>query len=170
MSLKFIKGKKINSSDIPTCQTHCELFDHESGRCGFFDEEVPNDPLHTAECDMFLSTEEWTSFSDDILSAEDENEQTINVSNRGDAVWYTSPDGTFSCWIISLSRKNRLMKVTNELERGWHPEVYRFPYPLHNHNCGSENSTSIAWIIDENGFGQYAWIDDGEISYFHPQK
>lgn len=173
MSIQLINTRKRYGPDIPICQTHCEMFDTTTGKCGIFDNEVPHDPLFTANCSSFLSKEEWQEHIEEMK----EVEETINryplkpnISVRSDAVWYISSDKSFGCWIISLSKRNRFMLAnTDSIDKGWHEEVYRSPYPLHNHDCSPEDAIELAWVIDEDGYGQYAYLDDGEIDYFHPK-
>lgn len=82
--------------------------------------------------------------------------------------WYTSPDGTFGCWIRNESNMP-LMNVDpkrkiKDGDKGWVEKVYRSPVPLHKpENVSLENRSRMCWYVDENGYGQYALIMANEI-------
>lgn len=176
MLYRVDQQKEPYDEDVITCQTHCALFDKKTSKCGFFNNEVPNDPFYTAGCSQFLSEKEWDEFSDSVLLNESDESQTklfypLQPDQNVDynAVWYVSPDQTFGCWIISLSKKNKFMALNQkETIIGWHDEVYKSPFPLHDHGLISYKASTVAWVIDEHGFGQYALVENGELHLFHP--
>jgi len=73
MNLYLIsKQNKNYDPDIITCQSHCELFDKHTYKCAFYNNEVPHDPFFTSQCEYFLSSEEWESFTMSSLKNIDE--------------------------------------------------------------------------------------------------
>lgn len=175
MQLHLInKNYSENDNNQPTCQTHCLFYDNKTAKCGYFNNEVPKDALYTAKCNEYIGKEEWEGYTDDILSEENSVESSSAYPfvpqeglDREDAVWYVSPDEQFGCWIISLSEKQRFMtinslQINKELIRSG---KYRSPYPLHNHGYEGESASQIAWVIDEQGIGQYAWVIAGDIIF-----
>ena len=86
-------------------------------------------------------------------------------SGREDAYWFISSCGKFGCWIINNS--NRIMDVPASLDRaikGWTPKVYKSPVPLHDHKSSLSLASKIAWVVDEEGYGQYALLVNGDVS------
>lgn len=173
MFIQLVRKNEKVSSEIPTCQTSCALFDDITGKCGIYDNEVPSDPLYTASCSHFISDTEWRDYSNEVMK--EKSDTLLYLDERSfiiqkDAVWYNSPDGSFDCWILSLNKEKRFMIVDGDIgEQGWHEEVYRSPYPLHNHDFESEEATRVVWLIDEDGYGQYAYIYDNELILSHPK-
>lgn len=86
-------------------------------------------------------------------------------SRRSDASWFVAPCGTYGCWIINKNL-NRLSIVKDiaQVEKGWHDTVYKSPIPLHDHQSSLGLASRIAWVVDENGFGQYALLINGNVS------
>lgn len=92
-------------------------------------------------------------------------------SNRDDAVWYVSPCKTFGCWIINKSKKRyRVVSKDQEVKVGWNKNVYKSPYPLHNHNASKTIASRMAWYVDEEGYGQYVMLHNGKISMITSPK
>ncbi|MEY8742007.1 hypothetical protein AB9M62_21265 [Bacillales bacterium AN1005] len=59
---------------------------------------------------------------------------------------------------------NFLVKDVNEVEKGWHENAYRSPIPLHDQKSSLGLASRIAWILDEDGYGQYALVFNGNIT------
>lgn len=183
MALHIVKNNNVEyNDDVVTCQTHCELFDQRTGKCGFFNNEVPYDPFYTANCTEYLSSEAWEEMKEVIDSQDEDNQINDQINdkllypaspdiditdNYPAAVWYTSPENTFGCWIIS-TKKKRLMNV-NSIGSGYtvNKEVYKSPYPMHDHGYRSYQASTIIWYIDDTGLGQYGYIDNGKIHLFN---
>jgi hypothetical protein len=91
---------------------------------------------------------------------------------RDDAVWFTSTCISFGCWILNKSKKKFVVvsNNTNAPEQGWSEYVYKSPYPLHNHNSPLAAASRLAWYVDEDGFGQYVMLINGEIATFTFKK
>lgn len=86
-------------------------------------------------------------------------------SSRDDALWYVSPDESYGCWIINKSQ-HRLLSVpsADNVEVGWSQKVYKSPVPLHDHKSSLSLASKMAWVVDEDGFGQYVLLVNGKIS------
>lgn len=92
-------------------------------------------------------------------------------SKSEDAKWYVSRCGTFGCWLINQYKKPlSLPSKIDCAEKGWSKNVYKSPVPLHNHKTSLSLSSRIAWVIDEDGYGQYALLVNGRISTISSPK
>lgn len=160
----------------PTCKTHCLFFDEKTNKCAYYNQEVPNDPFHTMSCDEFVAEDEWKEFSDELLLNEQEKKTTssypyvpLEDSGREDAIWFVSPDQKFGCWIIYLSENKRLMSVDTIQKdvKTIRSGKYHSPYPLHDHGYGPEVASQVAWVVDQEGQGQYAWLLAGDILFIN---
>ena len=86
-------------------------------------------------------------------------------SLREDAKWFISPCGTYGCWIISLCNKPMSFPASREKAVvGWSKKVYKSPIPLHDHKTSISLASKMCWVIDEEGYGQYALLTNGTIS------
>lgn len=85
-------------------------------------------------------------------------------SNREDAIWYVDPTETYGCWIVNHS-KRKFMSVSagQTPEKSIASRIYKSPYPLHDHKSSKSLASRMCWYIDEEGFGQYVLIGNGEI-------
>lgn len=84
---------------------------------------------------------------------------------RDDAVWFVSTCGSFGCWIVNHCK--RLMvcpKNIDQAEKGWGRNVYKSPFPLHDHKTSISLASKVVWYIDEEGYGQYGLLINGQIS------
>ncbi|MGN7299469.1 hypothetical protein [Ferdinandcohnia sp. SAFN-114] len=91
-------------------------------------------------------------------------------SNRDDAVWYVSPDKEWGCWIINKSKQRFMAISNNEAKPGWTKNVYKSPYPLHNHKSSLTLASRMAWYVDEDGYGQYVILANGNVSMISSLK
>lgn len=92
-------------------------------------------------------------------------------SRRKDATWYVSPDASFGCWVINLSKRPLpVLKSRDEAEKGWSKNVYKSAIPLHNHKSSLPLASRIAWVVDEEGYGQYCLLINGKISTISAPK
>ena len=123
---------------------------------------------------------------EDVSSAEDEEsdsmfkellgqKEILDVSNyplepdfpsrRTDASWFVAPCGNYGCWVINKSScKFSVVKNMEEVVKGWHESVYKSPIPLHDHKSSLGLASRIAWVVDEDGYGQYALLINGNVS------
>ncbi|QAS54862.1 hypothetical protein [Halobacillus litoralis] len=92
-------------------------------------------------------------------------------SKREDATWFISNDKSFGCWLINKSKK-RFMVIENEKypEKGWSRNIYKSPYPLHDHKAALEIASKMAWYVDEEGYGQYVLLCNGKVSMLSATK
>lgn len=184
----FTKNEDIQK--LKTCRTHCFYFDGQSGKCGIFDEINLDDPKTVHRCQRFSDwreedTEEVFELIEDGFSVEFEDEDFLFElsgdkyshenstyplkpdfpSNREDAIWYISPDKSFACWVINKSKKRFVTVNSNKsVEMGWSKKIYNSPYPLHDHEASSSLKSRMAWYVDEQGWGQYVLLVNGEIT------
>ncbi|WP_374717788.1 hypothetical protein [Neobacillus sp.] len=92
-------------------------------------------------------------------------------SKRDDAKWFVSPDGQYGCWIINMSKKPMPLPINIEqAEKGWNKNVYKSPIPLHDHKTSLTLASKVAWVIDEEGYGQYCLLVNGKISTISSPK
>jgi hypothetical protein len=92
-------------------------------------------------------------------------------SKREDASWYVSPCGTYGCWIINQYKKPLPFPSSLErAEKGWNKKVYRSPIPLHDHKTSLSLASKMAWVVDEEGYGQYTLLVNGRISTISSPK
>ncbi|NRD81078.1 hypothetical protein HPT25_27685 [Bacillus sp. BRMEA1] len=92
-------------------------------------------------------------------------------SERDDAIWYVDPSGTYGSWIVNHS-KQKFMSVSNDQmpETGFTSRIYKSPYPLHDHNTSKSLASRMCWYVDEEGFGQYVLLGNGEIMMLSSHK
>ncbi|MDC3424389.1 hypothetical protein NC797_07695 [Aquibacillus sp. 3ASR75-11] len=158
-----------------------------AARCGdmiYKDED--DDSVYLPEADEqseieYTLTEEEVDFEDEMMFMEFNGdkfnavqstypEQPDYPASRDDAIWYISPCGAYGCWIVNKSQK-RFMAVTNDkVKSGWSKNVYKSPYPLHNHNTALSLASRMAWYVDEEGYGQYVILANGKISMISSPK
>lgn len=189
-----------NSNHPITCRNSCDLFDeitgmcsinqnlnvdsaYEAARCGFFIfRESMELPKHTQQ--KFSLTEEDADY---LLDDEEIFHQLIGKSvykeeyryphepdfssYREDAKWFISPYGTYGCWIINNYKKPIVIPPSKDMaEKGWSTKVYKSPIPLHDHKSALSIASKMAWVIDEDGYGQYALLVNGKISSISSPK
>lgn len=151
----------------------------EASRCGHFLQKAPETfPLKKTPSFKFSLIEEEDDYLIDdeeifhelIGSKFDKRESTYPLqpdfpSKREDASWYVSPSGTYGCWIINNYIKPLPLPVDiDQAEKGWSKKVYRSPIPLHDHKTSISLASKIAWVIDEEGYGQFSLLVNGKIS------
>ncbi|MBU7595863.1 hypothetical protein AB3Z07_28230 (plasmid) [Metabacillus halosaccharovorans] len=83
-------------------------------------------------------------------------------SRRDDTSWYVSPCGTWGCWIINKAH-TKLVAVSPQVEFGWNRNVYKNPYPLHDHKASLSLASKMAWYVNGEGYGQYVLLGNGNI-------
>jgi hypothetical protein len=175
-----------------TCRNSCELYDWISEGCSIKRGVNIDDPNTLRSCNLFLCREymrnlatqqepiyEWKLEGDNQIVGDnyknEENSlyplQPDRPLQRADAVWFTSPCKSYGCWIINKSKKKLVVISihTNAPEQGWSENVYKSPYPLHNHNSPLAAASRIGYV-DEEGFGQYVMLINGEIATFTSKK
>ncbi|RFB11455.1 hypothetical protein DZB84_20525 [Bacillus sp. HNG] len=86
------------------------------------------------------------------------------LSNRNDAIWYIDPKEEWGCWIINKSKQRFMVVNEGALTQGWAKNVYKSPYPVHNHNASLPLASKMAWYVDEDGYGQYVILVNGNFS------
>ncbi|MEK3992705.1 hypothetical protein [Robertmurraya sp. FSL R5-0851] len=90
---------------------------------------------------------------------------------RDDAYWYISPCGTYGCWIVNLYQKPMVTPKDRESAKiGWTKKVYKSPIPLHNHKSSVPLASKVVWIVDEDGYGQYGLLANGQITSLSSPK
>lgn len=151
---------------------------YEAARCGFFlsknEMSMPKKDqvgfrfsLIEEEADYLLDDEE---IFHELVGKSLKKNYTYPLkpdfsSSRDDAFWYVSPCRQYGCWIINQCKKPiPLPKNKSEAEMGWSKRVYKSPIPLHDHKSSLSIASKMAWVIDEEGYGQYALLVNGEIS------
>ncbi|MCC3358971.1 hypothetical protein [Bacillus sp. REN16] len=85
-------------------------------------------------------------------------------ATRNDAIWYIDPKKEWGCWIINKSKQRFMAVNEGTLIQGWAKNVYKSPYPRHNHNASLPLASKMAWYVDEDGYGQYVILSNGNIS------
>jgi hypothetical protein len=55
-------------------------------------------------------------------------------------------------------------------EFGWTKKVYKSPIPLHDHKSSLSLASKVVWVIDEDSYGQYALLVNGQITSFSSPK
>ncbi|WP_430788379.1 hypothetical protein VBD025_00815 [Virgibacillus flavescens] len=162
------------NSTLLTCRTWCELYDETTQECGIYKNVDVDDPIIVHTCHDFI---ESTSL-DEPNNEDDDTESYLgnNISNkkinypvqpdceskRDDALWYVSPNTKFGCWIVNKYRK-RFFIIKQTPKKDIEFDIpYRSPVPLHDHQAKALSS-NMCWFIDENGWGRYTLLIDGEI-------
>jgi hypothetical protein len=181
----------VEKLDGITCRNSCELFDEITETCSIKKNVNIDSSFETKRCGHYLpknvTSKLPTRFSliqeDDEYLLEDENifheligsKNITNESNyplqpdfpskREDATWFISPCGTYGCWIIN-NYKKKFLPVSGDgnVEMGWNKRVYQSIIPLHDHKSSLSLASRMAWIVDEEGYGQYALLLNGKIS------
>ncbi|MEI2358389.1 hypothetical protein [Mesobacillus zeae] len=159
---------------------------YEAARCGFFihrdSMSVPEIKDHT-----HFKFSLMDDIDDDLLDDQEIFHQLVGKSiykeeytyplkpdfssYRDDAKWFVSPCGSYGCWIVNHYKKPlSIPKSKDVAERGWNNRVYKSPIPLHDHQSALPISSKMAWLIDEDGFGQYALLVNGKISSISAPK
>lgn len=151
---------------------------YETARCGFFlERDSMVLPIEHTRFKFSLMEEE----SDELLDDEEIFHQLMGKSvyketytypmkpdfssNREDANWFVSPCETYGCWIVNLYRKPMIFpKNKTDAEKGWSNKVYKAPIPLHDHKSSVSIASKMAWVVDEDGYGQYGLLVNGKIS------
>lgn len=159
---------------------------YEVARCGFFiyresmELKKENKPVHQRfslieeDADYLLNDEEI--FHQLIGKSVLKEKYTYPVepdfsSFRDDARWFISQCGTYGCWVVNLYKKPLSIPKSKEIaEKGWSSKVYKSPIPLHDHKSSLSIASKMAWVIDEDGFGQYALLVNGKISSISSPK
>ncbi|MFT9493861.1 hypothetical protein [Anaerosolibacter sp.] len=157
----------------------------EASRCGHFFQKSPENvqPKRMPSFKFSLIEEDQDYLLDDeeifhelIGNKFDKKESTYPLqpdfpSKRVDASWYVSPCQTYGCWIINNYKKPLpLPTEIDQAEKGWGKKVYRSPIPLHDHKTSLSLASKIAWVIDEEGYGQYSLLVNGKISTISSPK
>ncbi|KZE67954.1 hypothetical protein AWM68_17430 [Fictibacillus phosphorivorans] len=159
--------------------------EYEAARCGNFlsrefkelstNEHIPfKFSLIEEEADYLLDDEEI--FHELTGSSVYKKEYTYPnqpdfSAHRDDASWFISPCGTFACWIVNQYNKpQRVPKSMEDAVKGWSKKVYKSPIPLHDHKSSLSIASKMAWVIDEDGYGQYALLVNGRISSISSPK
>ncbi|QCJ45404.1 hypothetical protein FAY30_25980 (plasmid) [Bacillus sp. S3] len=92
-------------------------------------------------------------------------------SFREDARWFISQCGIYGCWVVNLYKKPLSIPSSKEIaEKGWSSKVYKSPIPLHDHKSPLSIASKMAWVIDIDGYGQYALLVNGKISSISSPK
>ncbi|UOQ43758.1 hypothetical protein MUN89_18020 [Halobacillus salinarum] len=169
-----------------TCRTSCALFDSITGECGVYEKIDPDHPRTVYICPDYIYDEpqpffeesdekdyallengyytDYSTSNDEEMSLNENSNYPISpdvLSGRNDAIWFTSSDQTFGCWIIT-KYKSRFFKVNDSLAQ-LESNVYRSPYPLHAHKSKGLLASRVCWYINEEGWGRYTVLFDGEI-------
>lgn len=158
---------------------------YEAARCGFFifrDSMEMNEktPVHKKfslteeDADYLLDDEEifHQLIGKSVLKESYQYPSQPDFSSfRDDARWFISQCGTYGCWVISLYKKPlSIPKSKTAAEKGWSAKVYKSPIPLHDHKSPLSIASKMAWVIDEDGYGQYALLVNGKISSISSPK
>ncbi|RHW36075.1 hypothetical protein D1B31_18530 [Neobacillus notoginsengisoli] len=158
---------------------------YEAARCGFFMHRESmaieeNLPIHKRfslieeDADYLLDDEEifHQLVGKSVLKEHYSYPSEPDFSSlRKDATWFISPCGTYGCWIVNLYKS--LLSIPQDKEaaqKGWSNKVYRSPIPLHDHKSPLSIASKMAWVIDEDGYGQYAMLVNGKISQISAPK
>ncbi|MCM3216805.1 hypothetical protein WKH57_24900 [Niallia taxi] len=177
-----------NTGEKLTCRNSCEYYDEITESCSIKSNVNVDSTYEVLGCTHFLSKivpdenyerpkpKALNNMDDDSMLKEVLEQKAILdaskypmkpdfPSRRSDATWFVAPCGTYGCWIISGSaNKFSIVKDVDEVEKGWHANVYRSPIPLHDHKSSLGLASRIAWVVDEEGYGQYALIFNGDIT------
>lgn len=174
----------VNNKEVQekTCQKDCVFFDAISYKCSYYDQEVlDNDPRaqhcpHFNDKMLYLNDDDSLYESYDLESDWTDDNLTIDLSTvdygnypeqppgdapRSDSNWFINPDKTFGCWVVHHP-KNRLRLMYNK-KINTNNRRYYSPIPLHDHNSSASLRQYVVWYVDENGFGSYELLRDGEI-------
>jgi hypothetical protein len=189
--LKLVQKNKERL--VLTCRTSCDLFDVITEQCSIKKGIQIDDPFTLNCCNHFIRKTSIEFDPEMIMDIQVQTERDINCeiigskkinnaefkyplqpdypSNRTDADWYVSPCETFGCYIINhFKRKYIVVPCSLEVEMGWDKRVYKSPFPLHNHESPISIASKIAWYVDEEGFGQYVLLINGNISTLSSRK
>lgn len=158
---------------------------YETARCGFFLERdsMTIKPVDYTQFRFSLAEEE----SEELLDDDEIFHQFTGKSvykesylypaepdfsaNRDGANWFVSPCGSYGCWIVNLYKKPMFFpKEKEDAEKGWSSKVYKSPIPLHDHKSSISIASKMAWVIDEEGYGQYALLVNGKITTISSPK
>jgi len=178
-----------------TCRNSCLFFDSTSQKCGIYNGVNLDSHQTIGRCQHYS---DYIDFENEIYELI-ENKFTLEISdndflfqimgdyfqentstyplkpdfdsNRKDAIWYIAPDKTYGCWIINHYKRRFFPVIDNqEIKIGWSKKVYRSPYPLYNHNSSLSLSSRMCWYIDQDGWGQYVLLVNGEIKMISSPK
>ncbi|RUS44906.1 hypothetical protein [Cohnella sp. AR92] len=89
---------------------------------------------------------------------------------RDDMVWYVNEEAGFGTWIINKSALS--IQENEERVWGWSPFVRKSTAPIHEplNLTQKEMRHHLAWIVDEEGYGQYGLVTNtGEQWVPHPR-
>ncbi|MGD6961526.1 hypothetical protein ACQCVB_04910 [Fictibacillus phosphorivorans] len=175
-----------------TCRNSCELYDWITEGCSIKRGVNIDDPNTLRCCNLFLCREymrnlatnqelisEWKPENENQVIGDDDKNyenslyplQPDRPSQRDDAVWFVSTCKSYGCWLINKFKKKFVIISNSKVpEQGWSKKVYKSPYPLHNHMSPLAAASRIAWYVDEEGFGQYVMLINGEIATFTSKK
>ncbi len=148
-----------NCSDYLDKHVHEEQVDNSNGRLL---EEVSN-----------YYIEDKSEEDDEVevllgLQVPKDSQYPINPdfpTKRKDAIWFTSADKTFGCWIVNDFPKRFMLLTTDDIEDL--EKRYRSPYPHHDHQASDELKPFMCWHIDKDGYGQYTMLINGKIVNIH---
>lgn len=170
-----------------TCRNSCDLFDYITESCSILEDINVDSIFETSKCSFFLMTnpndnpssfEEKADFQFDSpeifheLIEKKILKESFTYSNepdfpnsRDNAVWYISKCTTYGCWIVNNYKKPLPVPTSFEVaKKGWAKRVYKSPVPLHDHESPLSLTSIIAWIVDEEGYGQYALLINESIA------
>lgn len=195
--IRLVVNNTHVNKDYLTCRNSCELFDEITTKCAIKDNVNVDDRMEVLRCGHFIDKSEINTkgfrfsliedegnfdFDDENLFHEFLGEkfkredsmyplQPDFPSKRNDAIWYVSPKKDFGCWIINKSKRKLVsLPKDDELEYGWGKNVYKSPIPFHDHKASLSLASKMAWYIDEEGFGQYVLLTNGQISQISKPK
>jgi hypothetical protein len=89
---------------------------------------------------------------------------------RCDIVWYVNHQFDYGTWVINSSKQR--ITENGELVWGWSPFVRKSSAPVHEplNLTQREMRNHVAWIVDEDGYGQYGLVTNtGDLWVPHPK-
>jgi hypothetical protein len=171
-----------NEKAYLTCKD-CQYYDQFEGACGIYQNVADSDPFTVTRCSYFRSRQ-LPAVKKKVYKPERQTEKPVYYSYQGqqqlishstyphkpdrilereDAYWFVSPDQQYGCWIINHFEQ-RFMVLKPDIEEGWSEGIYKSINPLHDHQAPLMIASSMAWFVDEQGYGQYVMLNDqGEI-------
>ncbi|MCM3005838.1 hypothetical protein [Priestia koreensis] len=171
--------------ELLTCRS-CSLYDPISDACGIWSEADINDPILVYRCEEYIPNDlddssnplkESYSFTEvvevdndpvfyqmfgQIDMAKNYPAQPEYHPKRDDVTWYVNREKQFGCWILNTFSKRFLVVRDESPVMGWHKNVYKSPYPLHDHDSSPSIAPFMCWFVDEDGYGQYVLLVEGE--------
>ncbi|MBT2663877.1 hypothetical protein [Bacillus sp. ISL-45] len=164
-----------------TCRFKCDLFDDITEQCSIRKTNRIDDPETLCSCKYFIpkgwSETEKNYLQNNKLEQLQDGcnldyklypEEPLEESKRDDAIWYKSLCGKYGCWIINHSSKKffAVSNLSNGFVSGKGRRVYKSPFPLHDHKAPLVIASKVAWYVNEEGYGKYVLLNNGEIVNF----